>query len=250
MDDNFLTKDFIDPKSAHIAIVAIMVTLALAIMGLAIRQGVDVHQTLNSKGIKSSLKTHGPLLEVGSLRLTAMDAQGGDRITKTSSNIYVTLLNLDSSAPKSQRQATMENLESKNIPIFGLSGDPSFIINPSDFSFWRWQFYIQITFTWGGFIILYVLMIIGLNLKYRYQKIFVTSFKNVILSMGLLFIGGALLKWVHNIYLINFLKTHYESVNLSAPIPTMLFYIGIATLVSGFFLEDGVALQKEQDLTI
>ena len=189
--------------------------------------------------------------EIGTLKIANVKAQDiNDSNSAPEWKMYVSVLNLDQQTPRPLRDNILLAPSNQERKMYGLEGHPSFVLNKSDTTFWKWQFYLQILFYTGGYLIMGILFIIFNEMKFRNKKLFITPIKNIILSFALLFLFGIFIKWSIDWRLFNFLNDHYYLGENMPPLSNTLLYIGTPTFIFALYLEQAVHLQKEQDLTI
>jgi len=219
--------------------------------------GFDHYRTVNNILDAQTLTTQETgerSLEIGTLRLTRTNIQGKKQLDRpTYDKTYVSITNLDQQTPSPQLDNTLLNLteRQRERTIYGLRGYPSFLVLQDHLAFWQSQFYLQIIFYYGGIVIIGIFFILFYEINYRKDnKLFVPAIKNVILSLSILFSSGAILKWVLDFRLLNFLNSQFYLGEPSPPIDNVLVLLGSVLLFTAIILQRAVALQKEQDLTI
>jgi hypothetical protein len=219
--------------------------------------GLDQYQTVNTMLDAQILTTQTAgerSLEIGNLRITKTNIRDINQPNRpTHGETYVSVTNLDQQTPSPQLDNTLLNLTERQQQrtIYGLRGYPSFLVSQEDLSFWRSQFYLQILFYYGGLFIIGIFFMLFYEINYRKDnKLFVPAIKNVILSLSILFSGGAILKWGLDFRLLNFLNSQFYLGEPSPPIDNDMVLLGGILLFTAIILQRAVALQNEQDLTI
>lgn len=192
-------------------------------------------------------------LEIGNLRITKTNIHDINQSNRPAyGKTYVSVTNLNRQTPSPQLDNTLLNLnERQQCTIYGLQGYPSFLVSQEDIPFWRSQFFLQILFYYGGLFLIGIFLMLFYEINYlKENKLFVPAIKNVILSLSILFSGGAILKWGLDFRLINFLNNEFYLREPSPPITDNMILLGGILLFTAIILQYAVALQQEQDLTI
>lgn len=240
-------------KNYRIVILSLLSILTLWVAYLGFDRYQSINKMLQSQNLTTET-TREYSLEIGNLRVTKTNIQDvGQPDRPTYIKTFISVTNLDQQTPSPQLDNTLLNLTNrqKDRTIYGLRGNPSFLVSQDDLSFWRSQFYLQILFYYGGLFIIGILYMVYYEINYRKDnKLFVPAIKNVILSLSLLFSGGAILKWALDFRLFNFLNGQFYLGESLPPIDNNLILLGVALLFTAIILQRAVELQKEQDLTI
>ncbi|PAU94851.1 hypothetical protein CK503_05100 [Aliifodinibius salipaludis] len=240
-------------KNYRIVVLSLLSVFTLWMGYLGFNHYRAVSNMLDAQTITAS-NTGERSLKIGNLRITKTTIQDVERPERpTYGKTYISVTNLNKQTPLPQLDNTLLNLTDRQQQrtIYGLQGSPSFLVLEDDLTFWRSQFCLQIFFYYGGLFIIGILYMLYYEINYRRDnKLFVPAIKNVILSLSLLFSGGAILKWGLDFRLISFLNNQFYLGEPSPPIDNELILLGVALLFTGIILQRAVALQKEQDLTI
>ncbi|GEM_PF-1470890 len=240
-------------KTYRIVILSLLSIFIVWMAYLGFNQYQSVNKVLDAQTLTSE-KPKIQSLKIGSLSITKTTIQNINKPEHpVYGNTYVSVTNLDQKTPSAQIDNMLLTLSERQQQrtIYGLRGFPSFLVFQDDLSFWRSQFYLQILFYYGGFVIIGILFMLFYEINYRKNnKLFVPAIKNVILSLSILFSGGAILKWGLDFRLFNFLNNQFYLGEPSPPIDNNLVLLGGILLFTAIILKRAVALQNEQDLTI
>lgn len=165
--------------------------------------------------------------------------------------VYVTTKELSYLASK----ADQNKIISPNFgftKMTGLESYPSFLITKKHEGFWKFQFYLEIIFKYGGLIFLFLILFIYSEINFKQErKLFTKEIKWVFAGLCFAFLGAYFIELLLYGRMIYFLNTEfYLGESLVGGGSQYLLNLGIVFLFLIIFIEKAIPIQEEQDLTI
>ncbi|NGP87499.1 DUF2975 domain-containing protein [Fodinibius halophilus] len=239
-----LQSNIIKESNFRWLVLSILALMVLFYIYLGINSIQTFHRVYDNSPPSAQTATY----EIGDLTLskTTVVQQDTKRTVR-----YITTDDL-SYTPSQKKTANILQAQTGLTKIMGLSGNPSFLVTEEHESFWKSQFYYQIAFYFGGFLI-FALFLIGVTeINFRQEKkLFTKEIKRFFGGIYALFITAFFIKAVLYGRMVHFLNNeYYLGESLTGGVSSSLLSIAVALLFIFLFLERAIKLQKEQDLTI
>lgn len=186
--------------------------------------------------------------EIKKLKLTKTTIPSGNG-EKTV--LFVTTKELSYLASKSQ-QLEIISTNYGFAKMSGLESPPSFLVLDKYKTFWKSQFYFEIIFRYGGLTFFFGLIFLLVELNFNQgKKLFTKEVKRVIYGLIFSIYGAFFLEAFLYGRMINFLnKEFYLGESLTGGFSQELLILATALLFLTIFIEKGVPIQNDQDLTV
>lgn len=180
------------------------------------------------------------------------------KLTKTTINkteiektyIYVTTKDLSYLASKTDQSKTI----STNFgftKMIGLESYPSFLVTEKHESFWRFQFYLEIIFNYGGFALLFLILFIYSEVNFKQErKLFTKEIKWVFVGLSGTFLGAYFIELLLYGRMIYFLNTEFYLGESLVGGSQYLLNLGIIFLFLSILIDKAIPMQEEQELTV
>lgn len=236
-----LTKDIIPKKQFYLAIQLLMLASIIMMGWFTYLEYKNFDEFMLNDRKESSFEANDLIFRSDSVQ------QG----TQSKLVRYVTVKELSYPATEQQEDQIL-NQNFGYATMTGLESYPSFMIRNEHTSFWQSQYTLSIALKYGGHVgfMIFVIVFVAVNFK-QDQKIFTKEKKYLIygLSMGLF--AYFFLEMVLYGRMILFLNEEfYLGEHIVGGVSEPLLWLAMALTIFVTYIEKGIPMQEEQDLTV